>query len=101
MRRPVRGRYRGNTIVSMPPSSSGGVILIEMLNILEGYPLAKLDDVARAHLMIEAMKRGYADRATYLGDPAVVSAPIARLMSKRYAARLRVGHRSAARDVRG
>jgi gamma-glutamyltranspeptidase / glutathione hydrolase len=89
MRRPVRGRYRGNTIVSMPPSSSGGVVLIEMLNILEGFPLGQLPEVDRAHLTIEAMKRGYADRAAYLGDPAVVRAPIARLMSKRYAARLR------------
>ena len=91
MRRPVRGTYRGYGIVSMPPSSSGGVVLIEMLNILEGYKLSDpgTDKALRLHLMIEAMKRGYADRATYLGDPAVVSAPLARLMSKRYAATLR------------
>ena len=88
VRRPVRGTYRGYGIVSMPPSSSGGVVLIEMLNILEGYKLSepRTDAGLRLHLMIEAMKRGYADRATYLGDPAVVSAPLARLMSKRYAA---------------
>jgi gamma-glutamyltranspeptidase/glutathione hydrolase len=91
VRRPVRGTYRGYGIVSMPPSSSGGVVLIEMLNILEGYKLSepRTDAGLRLHLMIEAMKRGYADRATYLGDPAVVSAPLARLMSKRYAATLR------------
>jgi len=89
LRLPVRGTYRGHTIVSMPPSSSGGVILIEMLNILEGYRLGELAPAARLHLMIEAMRRAYADRAAYLGDPAVVNAPLARLMSKRYAATLR------------
>jgi gamma-glutamyltranspeptidase/glutathione hydrolase len=91
LRRPVRGRYRGYEIVSMPPSSSGGVVLIEMLNILEGYKLGALAEPERLHLMIEAMRRAYADRAIYLGDPAVVSAPVARLMSKRYAAALRAG----------
>src|SRR5262245_13708959 len=91
LRRPVRGTYRGHTIVSMPPSSSGGVILIEMLNILEGYRLGELAPAARLHLMVEAMRRAYADRAAYLGDPAVVTAPLARLMSKRYAATLRAG----------
>ena len=89
IRRPVRGRYRGHEIISMPPSSSGGVVLIAMLNILEGYKLAEQDDASRLHLMIEAMRRAYADRAAYLGDPAVVSAPLTRLMSKRYAAQLR------------
>jgi gamma-glutamyltranspeptidase / glutathione hydrolase len=91
IRRPVRGRYRGHEIISMPPSSSGGVVLVEMLNVLEGYKLHEQDEAARLHLMIEAMRRAYADRAAYLGDPAVVSAPLARLMSKRYAAQLRAG----------
>jgi gamma-glutamyltranspeptidase/glutathione hydrolase len=91
IRRPVRGRYRGHEIISMPPSSSGGVLLIEMLNVLEGYKLNEQDDASRLHLMIEAMRRAYADRAAYLGDPAVVSAPLVRLMSKRYAAQLRTG----------
>jgi gamma-glutamyltranspeptidase / glutathione hydrolase len=91
IRRPVRGRYRGHEIVSMPPSSSGGVVLIEMLNVLEGYKLNKQDDASRLHLMVEAMRRAYADRAAYLGDPAVVTAPLTRLMSKRYAAQLRSG----------
>jgi gamma-glutamyltranspeptidase/glutathione hydrolase len=91
VRAPVRGTYRGYRILSMPPSSSGGVLLIEMLNILEGYPMGRLDRAERFHLMIEAMRRAYADRAAYLGDPAVVTAPLRRLMSKRYAATLRAG----------
>ena len=89
LRRPVRGTYRGHRIVSMPPSSSGGVVLIEMLNILEGYKLGSLAQSSRIHFMSEAMRRAFADRTVYLGDPAVVSAPLGRLMSKRYAATLR------------
>jgi gamma-glutamyltranspeptidase/glutathione hydrolase len=88
-RTPVRGSYRGHHVVSMPPSSSGGVILIEILNILEGYHDLSHDNVRRLHLMIEAMKRAYADRALFLGDPAMVSAPLSMLVSKAYAARLR------------
>ena len=80
----VRGTYRGYDIVSMPPPSSGGILLIQMLNILEAYQL-KPGDPASLHLMIEAMKLAYADRAQFLGDPAVTIAPVAGLMSKRYA----------------
>ncbi len=87
---PLRGSYRGHDILSMPPSSSGGVVLLEMLNILEGYKLGEMDDAARTHLMIEAMKRGYFDRAKFLGDPASVTPP-AYLTAKDYAARLRKG----------
>jgi gamma-glutamyltranspeptidase/glutathione hydrolase len=83
---PVRGSYRGYDIVSMPPSSSGGVNLIEMLNILEGYDLAHDDQTQTLFLMIEAMKRAYADRALFLGDPDRVQNPVARLTSKDYAA---------------
>ncbi len=90
-RAPVRGSYRGYEIVSMPPSSSGGVILIEILNILEGYDGLAGDDTRRLHLMIEAMKLAYADRALFLGDPETVSAPLDRLLSKPYAASLRAG----------
>ncbi|HEY5306844.1 MAG TPA: gamma-glutamyltransferase [Pseudolabrys sp.] len=91
-REPVRGTYRGYDIVSMPPPSSGGVHLIEMLNILEGYDLAKLGrDEQALHLTIEAMKRAYADRAVYMGDPDAVKMPIAGLLSKKYAAALRSG----------
>src|SRR5262249_54986576 len=90
VREPVRGRYRDYDIVSMPPSSSGGVVLIEMLNILEGYT-AELDTDSpqRLHLLAEAMQRAYADRAAYLGDSAGNAAPLARLTSKDYARRLR------------
>jgi gamma-glutamyltranspeptidase / glutathione hydrolase len=88
-RTPVRGRYRGHDIVSMPPSSSGGVILIEILNILDGYRDLATDDARRLHLMVEAMKLAYADRAAFLGDPAGGEMPIARLTSKGYAAQLR------------
>ena len=85
-RKPVRGTYRGYDVVSMPPPSSGGVNLIEMLNILEGYDLAHDDAVETQFLMIEAMKRAYADRALFLGDPDKVQNPVARLTSKDYAA---------------
>jgi gamma-glutamyltranspeptidase/glutathione hydrolase len=88
----VRGSYRGYDIISMPPPSSGGVHLIEMLNILEGYDLAKLGRSEKSlHFMIEAMKRAYADRAMFMGDPAAVKMPIAGLISKNYAATLRAG----------
>jgi gamma-glutamyltranspeptidase/glutathione hydrolase len=105
LREPVRGRYRGYGVVSMPPSSSGGVVLIEMLNILDGYRHGELgaDNPERAHLLVEAMQRAYADRAAFLGDPATVTAPLARLMSKSYAQHLRAGidpaHATPAKDI--
>ena len=79
IRAPVRGSYRGYDIVSMPLSSSGGVVLLETLNILEGFPLSdmKQGSAPSLHVLIEAMKRAYADRARYLGDPAFVNAPVA------------------------
>jgi gamma-glutamyltranspeptidase / glutathione hydrolase len=91
IREPVHGTYRGYDIVSMPLPSSGGVVLVESLNILEGFPLRdmKQGSPASLHLLIEAMKRAYADRAHYLGDPAFVSAPVATLVTKDYAARQR------------
>ncbi|WP_426421911.1 gamma-glutamyltransferase [Bradyrhizobium genosp. A] len=91
IRSPVRGTYRGYDIVSMPLPSSGGVVLVESLNILEGFQLADLKQGSPAslHLLIEAMKRAYADRARYLGDPAFVNAPIDALTAKDYAAKLR------------
>jgi len=96
VREPVRGTYRGYDIVSMPPPSSGGVHLIEMLNILEGYNLAKLNREESLHKMIEAMKRAYADRAVFMGDPDAVQMPVAGLISKEYAKSLRakIGERS-------
>jgi gamma-glutamyltranspeptidase/glutathione hydrolase len=91
IRQPVRGSYRGYDIVSMPLPSSGGTVLLETLNILEGFPVATLrqGSAPSLHLLIEAMKRAYADRARYLGDPAFVNAPIAILTSKDYAAKQR------------
>ena len=93
IRAPVRGTYRGYDIVSMPLPSSGGIVLLESLNILEGFPLAEMrqGSADSLHLLIEAMKRAYADRARYLGDPAFVNAPIATLLAKDYAAKQRAG----------
>ena len=91
IRKPVRGSYRGYDVVSMPLPSSGGTVLLESLNILEGFPLAEMTQGSPAslHLLIEAMKRAYADRARYLGDPAFVNAPVPVILSKDYAARQR------------
>jgi gamma-glutamyltranspeptidase/glutathione hydrolase len=96
VRLPVRGSYRGYDIVSMPPPSSGGIALIEMLNIIEGYDLGAAGRIDALHLMIEAMKRAYADRAVFLGDPEAVNVPLKGLTSKRYAAasRERIGDRA-------
>src|ERR1700704_5835717 len=88
IRAPVRGSYRGYDIISMPQPSSGGVVLLETLNILEGFAMSEMKQgsAPSLHVMIEAMKRAYADRARYLGDPAFVNAPIATLIAKDYAA---------------
>ena len=87
----MRGNYRGYDIVSMPLPSSGGTVLLETLNILEGFPMAdmKQGSAPSLHVMIEAMKRAYADRARYLGDPAFVNAPANVLITKDYAAKQR------------
>jgi gamma-glutamyltranspeptidase / glutathione hydrolase len=91
VRAPVRGSYRGFDIVSMPQPSSGGIVLLETLNMLEGFPMRELKQgsAPSLHLLIEAMKRAYADRARYLGDPDFVNAPVATLISREYAARQR------------
>src|SRR5438067_1993687 len=90
-REPLHGTYRGYEIVSMPPPSSGGAVLIEMLNILEGFDFKKMDwaSADRYHLMTEAMRRAFADRAEYMGDTDFVKVPIAGLVDKQYAAKLR------------
>jgi len=92
----VRGTYRGFDIVSSPPPSSGGVHLIQMLNILEGYDPAHLSREESLHDMIEAMKRAYADRAVFMGDPDVLKIPTDALTSKAYAKSLRatIGERA-------
>ncbi len=91
-RMPLRGAYRGYEILSMPPPSSGGTVLVEMLNILEGFDLASsgFGSAQSLHLMAEAMRRGFANRARYLGDPDFnPDMPIERLISKEYGAELR------------
>ena len=91
-RAPVRGTYRGYEIISMPPISSGGTALVQMLNILEGYDLSTsgFRSADTVHLVTESMRRAYADRARFLGDPEFnPSMPIERLTSKEYAADLR------------
>ncbi len=90
-REPVTGTYRGYEIVSMPPPSSGGVHIVQMLNILEEYPIGYLghNSSDTIHLMAEAMKYAYADRSEYLGDPDYVDVPVDELTSKDYAAFLR------------
>jgi gamma-glutamyltranspeptidase/glutathione hydrolase len=92
-REPVIGKYRDATIISAPPPTSGGVALIEALNILSGYDLNQVDAVTRKHLIIEAMRRMHRDRAVYLGDPAFTPVPVQRLTDPDYAAGLRTSIR--------
>jgi gamma-glutamyltranspeptidase/glutathione hydrolase len=92
-REPVRGSYRGFTVTSAPPPSSGGVALVTMLNILDGFDRADASPAQRSHVIIEAMRRAYRDRAQYLGDPDAVTVPTARLIHPDHAARLRAGIR--------
>lgn len=87
-RRPIVGHYKNLIITSAPPPSSGGVALITMLNILERFNLEKQTPEIRVHLLIEAMRRAYRDRAQYLGDPDFVKVPVTRLTSKAYAGTL-------------
>lgn len=88
---PVECDYRGYHVVSAPPPSSGGVIICEILNILEGYPLKDLGyhSAAAMHVQIEAMRHAYIDRNSYLGDPDFVKNPLDRLLDKAYAAKIR------------
>jgi gamma-glutamyltranspeptidase / glutathione hydrolase len=88
-RAPIKGSYQGITITSAPPSSSGGIVLLEALNILSGFDLQKADEVTRKHLITEAMRRAYHDRALYLGDADFIDIPVQRLLSLDYAAGLR------------
>ena len=91
-REPIRGTYRGYDIVSMPPPSSGGTVMLQMLNILEGYDLSSIghNSALYLHLLTEAMRRGYADRANFLGDADFnEDMPVAMMTSKEHAARQR------------
>lgn len=90
-RTPIQGTYRGYDVIAMPPPTSGGVALLEILNLLEGYDLASMGpgSALAVHLMAESMRRAFADRAAMLGDPDFNrEMPIARLLSKAHAARL-------------
>jgi gamma-glutamyltranspeptidase/glutathione hydrolase len=92
VRTPLRGRYRGYDVIAMPPPTSGGAALIEMLNVLEGFDLSKTgpQSAATVHLVAESMRRAFADRARYLGDPAFnPMMPTDRLVSKDYATEIR------------
>jgi gamma-glutamyltranspeptidase/glutathione hydrolase len=86
-RQPIRGAYRGYEVISAPPPSSGGVALVESLNILEGYDLAKQGAASaqNIHLIAEAYQRAFFDRAEFLGDPDYAKIPVAQLIDKRYA----------------
>src|SRR2546427_6008439 len=105
-RAPLHSTYRGYEVISMPPPSSGGAVLIEMLNILEGYDLRALgwSSSDRYHLMTESMRRAFADRAAYLGDADFVKVPVAGMINKKYAASLRnsinMDHASTSAEVR-
>src|SRR5579872_780553 len=105
-REPVRGTYRGYEIVSAPPPSSGGTALMEILNILEGYDLAKAGSrsAASVHLTVEAFQRAFYDRAEFLGDPDFSRIPVAQLIDKKYGAAWRESidpaHAGASKDLR-
>ncbi len=105
-REPVRGTYRGYEVISAPPPSSGGTVLIESLNILEGYDLAKLGDrsAQSIHFITEAFRRAFFDRAEFMGDPDFAKIPVAQLIDKRYAAAWRdtidLAHASASKDLK-
>ncbi len=91
LREPVKGDYRGNQILSMAPPSSGGTHVIQLLNILEGFPMKELgqNSADSIEIMAEAMKRVFSDRSTFMGDPDFVKVPVDKLVSKPYAAQIR------------
>src|SRR4029077_19506979 len=105
-REAVRGSYRGYEIISAPPPSSGGTALIEILNILEGYDLAKFGgrSAPAAHLTLEAFRRAFFDRAEFLGDPDFSRIPVAQLIDKHYGAAWRESmdpeHASISKDLK-
>jgi gamma-glutamyltranspeptidase/glutathione hydrolase len=102
----IRGTYRGYDIISAPPPSSGGAALVEILNILEGYDLAKLGNrsAASIHLTVEAFRRAFYDRAEFMGDPDFAKIPVAQLIDKKYGTAWRAtidpGHATASKDLK-
>jgi len=105
-REPIRGTYRGYDIISAPPPSSGGIALMEILNILEGYDLAKAGNrsAAAVHLTVEAFRRAFYDRAEFLGDPDFSKIPVAQLIDKKYGVAWRgsidPSHASVSKDLK-
>jgi gamma-glutamyltranspeptidase/glutathione hydrolase len=105
-RKPIRGSYRNYDVISAPPPSSGGIALLEILNILEGYDLTKYGNrsAEAIHLATEAFRRAFFDRAEFLGDPDFAKIPVAQLIDKRYAAGWRESldpaHASPSKDLR-
>jgi len=105
-REPIRGSYRGYDIISAPPPSSGGVALVEILNILEGFDLAKLGNrsAQTIHLEAEAFRRAFYDRADFMGDPDFAKVPVAQLIDKKYDAAWRdsidLNHASVSQDLK-
>jgi len=105
-REPIRGTYRGYEVISAPPPSSGGTVLIESLNILEGYDLGKLESrsAQSIHFTTEAFRRAFFDRAEFLGDPDFAKIPVAQLMDKKYGAAWRDSiddaHATASKDLK-
>ena len=105
-REPIRGSYRGYDIISAPPPSSGGVALVEILNILEGFDLAKFGNRSAdaIHLEAEAFRRAFYDRTEFMGDPDFAKVPVAQLIDKKYAAAWRdsidPNHASVSRDLK-
>jgi gamma-glutamyltranspeptidase / glutathione hydrolase len=105
-REPIRGTYRGYEVISAPPPSSGGTVLIESLNILEGYDLAKLGNRSSQsiHFTTEAFRRAFFDRAEFMGDPDFSKIPVAQLIDKKYAAAWRESidpaHASASKELK-
>ncbi len=105
-RKPIRGSYRGYDIISAPPPSSGGVALVEILNILEGFDLTKFGNRSAdaIHLEVEAFRRAFYDRAEFMGDPDFAKVPVAQLIDKKYAAAWResidLNHASVSKDLK-
>jgi gamma-glutamyltranspeptidase/glutathione hydrolase len=92
-RKPLKSRYRNMVITGAPPPSAGGVAIAQSLNILEAYPLERLDQASRVHVVVEALRRAFRDRAQYLGDPDFVTVPVDQLVHPYYADGLRAGIR--------
>lgn len=90
-RTPLRGTYRGHEIITMPPPSSGGIVMLQVLNMLEGYDIRGMgaNSSAKFHVLAEAMRRSFADRAEYMGDPDFADVPVTQLIDKKYAERRR------------